>query len=179
MSKRAEEAALKAYPPTYTTVKRHAKRVQSELVDTHKPVRAIFQQGHGQAEKDLIEKALKWYCLDCECNDNCAAFHKCFFREQFQRYLEDGGEHFLPPKISSALNPDGSTTENYRYRHILSRLKEQAEKDLALTWEDIRSIIIINEKYTTMLLNSTPWDGIYTKTEYEEVLRRFNEQRKK
>ena len=62
MSKRAEEAALKAYPPTYTTVKRHAKRVQSELVDTHKPVRAIFQQGYEQAEKDIwdrIEKYLK------------------------------------------------------------------------------------------------------------------------
>lgn len=46
MSKRAKEAALKAYTPTYTTVKRNAKRVQSELVDTHKPVRAIFQQGY-------------------------------------------------------------------------------------------------------------------------------------
>ena len=54
MSKRAEEVALKAYPPTYTTVKRHAQRVQSELVDTHKPVRAIFQQGYEQAEKDII-----------------------------------------------------------------------------------------------------------------------------
>ena len=54
MSKRAEAAAMKAYPPTYTTVKRHAKRVQSELVDTHKPVRAIFQQGYEQAEKDII-----------------------------------------------------------------------------------------------------------------------------
>ena len=53
MSKRAEAAALKAYPPTYTTVKRHAKRVQSKLVDTHKPVRAIFQQGYEQAENDL------------------------------------------------------------------------------------------------------------------------------
>lgn len=50
---RAEAASLKAYPSTYTTVKRHAKRVQSELVDTHKPVRAIFQQGYEQAEKDL------------------------------------------------------------------------------------------------------------------------------
>lgn len=43
---RAEQRALEAYPPTYTTVKRYAKRVQSELVDTHKPVRAIFQQGY-------------------------------------------------------------------------------------------------------------------------------------
>ena len=53
MSKMAEERALKAYPPTYTTVKRYAKRAQSELVDTHKPVRAIFQHGYEQAEKDL------------------------------------------------------------------------------------------------------------------------------
>ena len=53
MSKMAEERALKAYPPTYTTVKRHAKRVQSERVDTHKPVRVIFQQGYEQAEKDI------------------------------------------------------------------------------------------------------------------------------
>lgn len=60
MSKRAEAAALKAYPPTHTTVKRHAKRVQSELVDTHKPVRAIFQQGYEQAQKDTIERVCDW-----------------------------------------------------------------------------------------------------------------------
>ncbi|MBO7071852.1 MAG: hypothetical protein J6W09_11255 [Bacteroidales bacterium] len=73
-----------------------------------------------------------------------------------------------------------SSTENLR--HTTARMVAEVlwpKKDFALTWEDIRSIIIINEKYTTMLLNSTPWDGIYTKTEYEEVLRRFNEQRKK
>lgn len=51
---RASEAAMKAYPPTYTTVKRHAKRVQSECVDTHQSVRAIFQQGYELAEKDII-----------------------------------------------------------------------------------------------------------------------------
>jgi len=61
MSKRAEAAALKAYPPTYTTVKRHAKRIQSELVDTHKPVRAIFQQGYEQAEKDIKEAIVKHF----------------------------------------------------------------------------------------------------------------------
>lgn len=60
MSKKAEQAALKTYPPTYTTVERHAKRVQSKLVDTHKPVRAIFQQGYEQAEKDTIERAVTW-----------------------------------------------------------------------------------------------------------------------
>ena len=57
MSKRTEAIAMEAYPPTYTTVKRHAKRVQSERTDTHQPARAIFQQGYEQAEKDL---ALTW-----------------------------------------------------------------------------------------------------------------------
>ena len=56
MSKRAENSALEAYPPTYTTVKRYAKRVKSELVDTHKPVRALFQHGYEQAEKDLMKE---------------------------------------------------------------------------------------------------------------------------
>ena len=60
MSKRAEATSLEAYPPTYTTVKRHAKRVQSERTDTHQPVRAIFQQGYEQSEKDTIERAVKW-----------------------------------------------------------------------------------------------------------------------
>ena len=60
MSKRAKAAALKAYPPTHTTVKRHAKRVQSELVDTHKPVRAIFQQGYEKAEKDVWDRIEKY-----------------------------------------------------------------------------------------------------------------------
>ena len=50
---RSQIAALKAFPPKFTSPKRYAKRVQSELVDTHKPVRAIFQQGYEMAEKDL------------------------------------------------------------------------------------------------------------------------------
>ena len=60
---RAEEAALKAYPPTYTTVKKHAKRVQSERTDTHQPARAIFQQGYEQAEKDLALTKDDAWCI--------------------------------------------------------------------------------------------------------------------
>ena len=71
----------------------------------------------------FIEKALKWYCLDCACNDNCAANHKCAFWSFFKDYLE-GNDKALPPKISNAFNPDGSTTENYRYRHIIERIKD-------------------------------------------------------
>ena len=71
----------------------------------------------------FIEKALKWYCLDCACNDNCSANHKCAFWSFFKDYLE-GNDKALPPKISNAINPDGSTTENYRYRHIIERIKD-------------------------------------------------------
>ena len=50
---RAEEAALKVYPPTFSRGKLHAKRVQSEKVDTHAPIRTIFRKGYEQALKDL------------------------------------------------------------------------------------------------------------------------------
>lgn len=53
MSKRAEERALEAYPPKFTSGKRYAKRVQSEKVDTHVPIRTIYLKGYVQAEKDL------------------------------------------------------------------------------------------------------------------------------
>lgn len=53
MSKRAEEAAMKAYPPTHSEWKRNSKRVQSVLVDTHQPLRTIFQRSYEQAEKDI------------------------------------------------------------------------------------------------------------------------------
>lgn len=56
MSK-AEEAAMKVYPPKFTSGKRYAKRVQSEKVDTHAPIRKIYLKGYEQAEKDL---ALTW-----------------------------------------------------------------------------------------------------------------------
>ena len=51
---KAEERALEAYPPTFTSGKRYAKRVQSEKVDTHTPIRSIFIKGYEQAENDII-----------------------------------------------------------------------------------------------------------------------------
>ena len=59
----------------------------------------------------FIEKALKWYCLDCECNDNCKDT-KCFFYRQYERYL-NGADNCLPPKFSDViLNEDGSTSDS-------------------------------------------------------------------
>lgn len=69
----------------------------------------------------FIEKALKWYCLDCECNDNCK--YKCAFWSFFKDYLE-GNNNAIPPKFDNAINPDGSTTENYRYRHFIIRMQD-------------------------------------------------------
>ena len=57
MSKRAEIAALKAFPPKFTSPKRYAKRVQSEKIDTHATIRGFYQEGYEQAEKDTIETA--------------------------------------------------------------------------------------------------------------------------
>lgn len=71
----------------------------------------------------FIEKALKWYCLDCECNDNCHADGKCFFKETYRDYLE-GNNKAIPPKIGNAINPEGSEKENYRYRHFIRKLKD-------------------------------------------------------
>lgn len=105
MSKRAKQAALKAYPPTYTTVKRHAKRVQSELVDTHKPVRAIFQQGYEQAEQDL---ALTWEDVRTILDKENDILHEC--NDNAQQVIE------VYPK-----------REDY-YGEILKRFNEQREK---------------------------------------------------
>ncbi|MBO7071853.1 MAG: hypothetical protein J6W09_11260 [Bacteroidales bacterium] len=51
MSKRAEEAALKAYPD-YPTL-------DGGYVTQRKP-RKTYIQGYEQAEKDTIERAVKW-----------------------------------------------------------------------------------------------------------------------
>lgn len=56
---RAEEAALKAYPPKFVTPKRNAKRIQSPKVDTHAPIRAIFRKAYEQAESETIKNLEK------------------------------------------------------------------------------------------------------------------------
>ena len=52
--KRAEEAGLKVYPPQFSSGKRFAKRVQGEMVDTHRPIRTIFIRGYEQSQQDII-----------------------------------------------------------------------------------------------------------------------------
>lgn len=71
----------------------------------------------------FIEKALKWYCLDCECNDNCNADLKCFFRQEYKRYLE-GNDNAVPPKFDNAILPDENAAKNYRYRHFIRKIQD-------------------------------------------------------
>lgn len=52
--KRAIEAGLKNYPPQFSSGKRFAKRVQGEMVDTHRPIRTIFIRGYEQSQQDII-----------------------------------------------------------------------------------------------------------------------------
>lgn len=52
--KKAVEAGLKAYPPQFSSGKRFAKRVQGEMVDTHRPIRTIFIRGYEQSQQDII-----------------------------------------------------------------------------------------------------------------------------
>ena len=55
---------------------------------------------------------------------------------------------------------------------------KEAEKDLALTWEDVKKIVTIADS----MLTHTAWDAVDWPDKqkyYEEVLRRFNEIRKK
>ena len=83
---------------------------------------------------DIIKKALKWYCLDCECNNNCKDDCNCFFKDLFKRYLE-GNENALPPKIYNAVKPDGIETDNYTNRHLIRRIKDMIVEK-AVSWLD-------------------------------------------
>lgn len=72
-------------------------------------------------------------------------------------------------------------------KNMASRIKfqegyEQAEKDLALTWEDVLKISELLKDVRYEFRNAGSYDDIpwYTgdgKSEYEEVLKRFNNQR--
>ena len=92
---------------------------------------ASFSKSHLNFHRDIeyvrtdafIEKALKWYCLDCECNDNCKDT-KCFFYREYERYLK-GESKAVPPKFSDIiLNEDGSTSDNWRYRHFIRKMQD-------------------------------------------------------
>ena len=96
----------------------------------------------------FIEKALKWYCLDCECNDNCKDT-KCFFHNAYKRYLE-GDTNSLPPKFSNTiLNEDGSTSDNWRYRHFTSKMQDAF---IEKAWDWVEDNILSSNQQDKSLL---------------------------
>ena len=65
----------------YTDAK-YLKEIKSKLLEDIPEIKSE------KTNTDVfIEKALKWYCLDCACNDNCKG--KCAFWSFFKDYLED------------------------------------------------------------------------------------------
>jgi len=61
MSKRAEEAALKAYPVDICGYQCGCKVGDSpEPLDYNEVKRCAFQEGYEKAEKDTIERAISW-----------------------------------------------------------------------------------------------------------------------
>ena len=65
---------------------------------------------------------------------------------------------------------------NYSERKAFQEGYEQAEKDLAMTWEDIKTIeqIIATSDWYDFEINGKLW----SKEFYEEVLKRFKEAKK-
>ena len=56
----------------------------------------------------------------------------------------------------------------------------QAEKDLALTWEDIRKILTYADFIELkLMIKGVEYDETMQEKYYEEILRRFNKQRNK
>lgn len=95
----------------------------NEVYDNWKSQKTISDDIEYTRTDAFIEKALKWYCLDCECNDNCNADHKCFFRQEYKRYLE-GNDNAVPPKFNNAILPDEDASKNYRYRHFIRKMQD-------------------------------------------------------
>lgn len=83
MSKRSEEAAMKAYP---VVIEEHTER------DLNKPRRLSYINGYEQAEKDTIERACEWMEKNIrlphprkgtdECIVNLNAFRKAMEEEK-------------------------------------------------------------------------------------------------
>ena len=136
MSKRAEEAAMKAYPiklvPFYPSI---VAPVVNR--DVNEKERKIYIEGYEQAEKD----------------------HKDYIEKRLENLINKPGEYSRGAReeLAHLLSKLGGFPGQY-----LSFIPNQAEKDLALTPEDIS------------IIHGLLLDGL----NYTEVIRRFNEQKK-
>ena len=85
-------------------------------------------------------------------------------------------ETYGPRMIAGACILSAEEYNRWNINYDFKAGYEQAEKDLALTWEDIKTIeqIIATSDWYDFEINGKLW----SKEFYEEVLKRFNEQKK-
>ena len=69
--------------------------------------------------------------------------------------------------------------ETYNTLYKVQDLMKQAEKDLVLTWEDVKKIEDLCMEVATLFASVGRNKVILEQPFYEEIARRFNEQRKK
>ena len=67
------------------------------LITMEDDIKQAYMEGAAEADASFKEKALRWYCRDCECNDDCKANHHCYFIYDFQEFLDEKHKT-LPPK---------------------------------------------------------------------------------
>lgn len=106
MSKRAEKAALKAYPVNMTPLNYQDLIEQfggKTEIDFNVYPRCLFQEGYEQAEKDTIERAVTWlknnankYIVDLtetypDAPANIIVGGMCW--ENLTKYLKDNDQH--------------------------------------------------------------------------------------
>lgn len=148
---RAEQKALEAYP-----VLMCYNDFQMVEEDINEPLREIYQEGYHQAEKDL--DVISWIKEISGVKDMSRAKE-----EALKAY---------PPRSIAANYDTINRRDAFEYGYL------KAEKDLKLTWEDMRELhIIFAEVDTEIELCQT---DIKSETigYYEEVLKRFKKLKK-
>lgn len=92
---------------------------------------------------------------------------------------EEAAKKKYPIYLAKAVMSDGNTIDldaNETTRNVFKLGYEAAEKDLALTWEDIKTIV--------QIITTSDWydfeisDKLWSQEFYEEVLKQFKEKKK-
>lgn len=92
-------------------------------VITVEDIKQAYMAGAAEADASFKEKALRWYCRDCECNDDCKANHHCYFIYDFQEFLDEKHKT-LPPK------GDGLRFKRFR-RELAKDITEFIDENIA------------------------------------------------
>lgn len=96
MSKRAEKAALKAYPVKMITLRNQdlIELFRKTEIESNEYPRSLFQEGYEQAEADTIERACEWLfahltiLVDCYNEDIREKADRSEFIKLFRKQME-------------------------------------------------------------------------------------------